>query len=109
MTKLTGKQKDDLVQAINWGMLRSLRGQRICVTGTLSVERKSLMGLISMLGGENHSSVTSTTTLLVTPNEDVRKGSKYREAITKCIEIITEEQFCDIILRSPEELLSYNA
>lgn len=107
--KITNKQKDDLTKAIKWGMLRSLRGQRVCMTGTLSVDRKSLMLLVTLLGGENHSSVTSTTTVLVVPNENVREGSKYKTAKTRGIEIISEEQFCDVILRTPEELLSYNS
>lgn len=109
MTKMTPDQVLKLSTGIKYGMLRSLRGQRICMTGTLSMDRKSLMNIIKMLDGENHSSVTSTTTLLVVPNDEVRKGSKYKAALGKGIEIINEEQFCDVILRTPEELLALNA
>lgn len=109
MTKMTNEQGVKVAQAIKWGMLRPLTNKKICMTGTLSVERKSLMTIINMLGGENHSSVTSSTDLLIVPNEEVRKGSKYRAAVAKGIQILSEEQFCDLILRSPEELLSYNS
>lgn len=106
MAKMTDETKNALLVAKEFGLLKTLGGLNICITGTLSVERNTLMWLIKELGGTNHGSVSNTTHYLVTPNENVRRGSKYHFAKQKAVPIITEEQFCKKLMKTPEELLA---
>ena len=92
--------------AVHYGMLKTLGGQGFCQTGTMSITRDKLERLIAELGGVPTSAVTATTEYLIVPNEeDFRKGSKYRAALSRGIAIITEKQFVDMILPSVDELL----
>jgi NAD-dependent DNA ligase len=103
-TKTKIKQ-DDLNTALRLRLFKELNGKAFCMTGTLSVSRQQLEGIITFLGGVNHAAIKSTTTALICPNgSDFRKGSKYKTALTQGIMIITEQEFCDLILPSIDEL-----
>lgn len=100
--------RQNLTQAREWGLLKDLVGKTFCFTGTMSLKRDDLTWLIVMLGGNVQSSVTVTTDYLLIPDGTVRKGSKYQAAVRHGTKIINEEEFCDMIFPSLDELLVSN-
>lgn len=95
--------------AYSWGLLKSLSGKEFCLTGKISVKRDDLTALISTLGGRVHSAVVGTTDYLIVPvGDEYRKGSKYNAAVSRGVTIIDEEEFCDMILPTVEELTVKN-
>ncbi len=92
-------------QGVKWGLLRSLNGKTFAFTGTASLKRDDLFMLIKLLGGGTQTSVTKTTSYLICPTGDFRKGAKYEAALTHGVPIIDESEFCALILPSLDELL----
>lgn len=92
-------------KGIEWGLLKQLNGKSFCFTGTASIKRDDLVQLITQLDGNVQSSVTKTTAYLICPNETFRKGSKYNAALSHGVPVISEDEFCALILPSLDELL----
>lgn len=91
--------------AAKWKLLRSLAGHRFCQTGTMSVTRAEMDQLIIACGGEVHAVIKTQTDYLIVPSDDsYRKGSKYKAAENAGTKIITEAEFCEMILPTEEEL-----
>ena len=102
-TELSSAQIDC---ALQWGLLKSLRGKSFCQTGAMSTTRARIDAIIVGLGGEVHNDVRAATDYLIIPAEDgFRRGSKYQAAIAKGKMVITEADFCAMILPTVEELL----
>lgn len=77
-----------------------LKGQKICITGTLSLPRKMFQQMIEKNGGVFQSSVTSATDILIFSEKDGMSTVKYRmaEKLLKggcSISMITEKIFID--------------
>lgn len=93
--------------AVQWGLLKSLMGKSFCLTGKMSLTRQGMSALIQALGGECHDAVKKSTTFLIIPNEEeFRKGSKFRAAMSHGTMCITEEDFAGLILPTVDELLA---
>ena len=97
-----------LKKGVEWGLLKRLDGKSFCFTGTMSVKRDDMGFLIRGLGGVVQTSVTRTTTFLIVPGDEFRKGSKYQAAERHGTVIIDEQDFCALILPTLEELLVAN-
>jgi len=92
--------------AITWGLLKSLHGKSFCMTGTMSAKRAEMEKLINLLGGQCHDAVRSGTDYLLIPDYDtLRAGSKYNAAQRLGKVVLTEEDFCNMILPTLDELL----
>jgi NAD-dependent DNA ligase len=92
--------------AVTWGLLKSLRGKSFCMTGTMSAKRAEMEKLITLLGGSFHDAVRQGTDYLIIPDYDtLRAGSKYDAATRLGKVILTEEEFCGMILPTLDELL----
>lgn len=77
-----------------------LKGQKICITGTLSLPRKMFQQMIEKNGGIFQSNVTSATDILIFSEKDGMSTVKYRMAekllSNGCsISMITEKIFID--------------
>lgn len=92
-------------QAVEWNLLKSLHGQSFCMTGAMSMKRQNMELLIQMLGGSVHDAVRAGTDYLLIPNQEVRKGSKYQAALRAGKVILSEEDFCNMIFPTLDELL----
>ena len=105
----TTKAKVDLSnvdQALAWGLLKSLNGKSFCMTGTMSAKRAEMEKLITLLGGNYHDAVRQGTDYLLIPDYDtLRAGSKYDAATRLGKVVLTEEEFCNMILPTLDELL----
>ena len=96
----------ELATAVKWGLLKTLQGKSFCQTGSMSTTRARIENIINALGGEVHADIRSTTDYLIVPGtEGYRQGSKYKAAVNKGKMVITEAQFCAMILPTVEELL----
>lgn len=78
----------------------NLTGQKICITGTLSLPRKMFQQMIVNNGGVFQANVTKDTNILIFSKNDGQNTIKYRMAqdlVKKgsSISIITEETFLD--------------
>lgn len=96
-----------LVQyAVAYGMLsRSLvKGKSFCITGILSVKRSQMVDLIAALDGINSVGVNQTTNYLIIPTSQGVRSSKYEKALLYGTKIITEAEFCEMIMATEEEL-----
>ena len=105
----TSKKAVDLSnveQAVKWGLLKSLSGKSFCMTGTMSAKRQEMERLINLLGGDYHDAVRAGTDYLIIPDYDtLRAGSKYNAAQRLGKVVLTEEEFCNMILPTLDELL----
>ncbi len=105
----TSKKKVDLSEvetAMKWGLLKSLDGKSFCMTGTMSAKRAEMEHLINLLGGICHDAVRQGTDYLLIPDYDtLRAGSKYNAAQRLGKVVLTEEEFCNMILPTLDELL----
>lgn len=107
MTSTTTDRWKLLTFAGRNGLLNRLDGHAICVTGTLSVKRVEIEELVQALGGVMHSQVKQSTTYLLIPAEGtVSSNSKYIAATRAGVNVINEEEFCEMILPTVEQLLS---
>lgn len=80
-------------------LFKNLDGMKIAVTGSLSIPRDELRSFISILGGELVDSVSFTTNVLVVPvGGSFRKGTKWRTARDRSVEIVTEAEFVRTVL-----------
>lgn len=94
-----------LQTAVQWGCARSLAGKSFCLTGAMSLTRTDMELVINALGGTAQNSVRNSTDYLVVPEADgFRKGSKFKAAQAQGKIVITEEEFCELILPSLDEL-----
>ena len=92
--------------AMDWGLLKSLNGKSFCMTGTMSAKRAEMGHLIDLLGGVYHDAVRQGTDYLIIPDYDtLRAGSKYNAAQRLGKVVLTEEEFCGMILPTLDELL----
>ena len=94
--------------AVENGMLScsAVKGRSFCITGTLSVKRSQMVDLISALGGANVVGVSHTTDYLIVPTDKGASSSKYEKALLYGTKIITEAEFCEMIMATEEELRS---
>lgn len=96
----------DVDTAMKWGLLKSLDGKSFCMTGTMSAKRAEMEKLITLLGGHCHDAVRAGTDYLLIPDYDtLRAGSKYNAASRLGKVVLTEEEFCNMILPTLDELL----
>ena len=94
---LTGtSDKDQLKNACDAGMLKSLAGNRIVLTGTMSLSRADMVLLIRALGGDVPASVTRQTTILVTADSQ-SLSQKVQDAQRLGTVIMTEEEFVNAL------------
>lgn len=92
-------------KAVEWKLLKSLAGKRFCQTGTMSCSRAQMDQLIVAVGATPDSTVKQATDYLIVPNDPAfRKGSKYKAAEASGTTIITEEEFCMMIMPTENEL-----
>lgn len=94
-----------LVTAAGMGLINRIP-KYFVITGTLSTSRSNVKMLINAAGGAVLDSVKNSTDFLVTPNENVRQGSKYRDALSRGVTIISEQELCEMIIPSVEDLRS---
>lgn len=93
-------------QAVSWGLLITHNGRNFCQTGSMSISRADMDALIGAIGGNVHNAVKTNTDFLIIPNDpSFRRGSKYKEAQDRGKTVITEEEFCGMILPTVEQLL----
>lgn len=106
MTKstLTNVDHDNLMIAAEWGVLNSLEDKIICVTGALSVSRGDMERFIHALGGVMTGTVNTTTDYLVCSDPN-KLTAKLKEATVRGVPILSEEEFCGMIVPTVEELL----
>lgn len=91
--------------AVKWKMLKDLEGKVFCQTGTMSLKRPEMVQLILACGGATHDVINNSVDFLIVPTDDgFRKGSKYNAAQERGVKIITESEFCEMILPTVEEL-----
>ena len=94
-----------ITTAVKWKMLNRQDGKRFCQTGTMSCTRAQMEQLIAAVGGLCDSTVKSATDYLIVPNDpSFRKGSKYKAAQDAGVTVISEQEFCEMILPTVEEL-----
>lgn len=94
--------------ALEWGLLKSLHNKSFCLSGTMSVPRKFLEDLITELGGTAHHSVLSHTQYLIVPSHQYLAGvgsRKVQRANELGKMVISEDEFCELILPTVSELL----
>lgn len=93
-------------QAVSWKLLKTVSGKNFCQTGSMSISRADMDTLITAVGGNVHNAVKSNTNFLIIPNDpSFRKGSKHKEAENRGTTVITEQEFCEMIFPTVEELL----
>jgi len=102
---LSPTEMGHLDTAGKWGLLRSLRGHKVCMTGKMSMERTQLARLVEAAGGEFAATVTGATTILITA-DDFTWTNKARAAEAKGTKVLTETAFAAELLPTVEELLS---
>lgn len=73
-----------------------ITGQRLCITGTLSMKRSDLEKIIKHNGGISVSSVTKNTDFLIT-NDIQSTSSKFKKAQELGIPILSEEAFLKMV------------
>lgn len=95
-----------LSYAAQHGLLKRLDGRAFCMTGTLSMKRAEIEELIEILGGTVHSQVKQSTSYLLIPDWDVNSSSKFQAASRSGVNVLTEADFCEMILPSVDELLT---
>ena len=94
-------------QAVSWGLLKTQNGLNFCQTGNMSISRSDMDALIATIGGNSHNAVKCNTDYLIVPNDpSFRRGSKFKEAENRGVPVITEQEFCEMITPTVEELLS---
>ena len=95
---------DSLITAIPQNSIKDLpidlKGQNICITGTLSLPRKMFQSMIEKNGGKFQSSVTNSTDILIYSNSDGMNTVKYKRAEEMRkkgakISMVTEKVFVD--------------
>ena len=90
-------------QAVVWGLLKPHADKNFC---SMSISRADMDSLIGAIGGNVHSAVKSNTNFLIVPNDpSFRRGSKFKEAENRGVPVITEQEFCEMITPTVEELL----
>ena len=78
--------------------LKLLKGKIFVITGTFSVKRDVLKERIESFGGKVTGSVSNSTSyVLLGNNEDDKKSSKYKKAISLNKTILEENQFEEMI------------
>ena len=81
-----------------------MEGQKVCITGTLSLPRKDYEVLIRSEGGECVDEVTKTTTLLVT-NDPSSGSSKLKQAAKYGTPIVSEADL-NILLKGNQKIMN---
>lgn len=95
-----------LTKAQDYKLLRNISGMAFAMTGEMSVTRPVMALTIQAAGGVVHDAIRDTTKFLVVPNDpDFRKGSKYKEAQRQGKAIISEQELCDMIMPTVDDLL----
>ena len=82
----------------------SLKGKKVCITGTLSIPRKMFQSLIEENGGIFHIGIKSDTDILIFSEKDGTKTEKFKQASSinalgkRKIELVTESFFRENLL-----------
>ena len=102
---LSQPERDALRKAGEWGLLRSLAGRKVCLTGRMSMERTSLAALVEAAGGVFTNVMGAGVQLLVIADDSTwsNKIQAAEDAGTRCLR---ESEFAAELLPTPEELLS---
>ena len=87
-------------RARDWGILSSkeVSGKHICTSGQLSVLREDFVSLIASLGASFTGGVNKAVDYLVVPDNATLTSVKSRRAQALDVKIITESQFCEMIV-----------
>ena len=98
--------REAISRAREWGLLRDLTGRHFVITGTLSMTRPQMIELIQTLGGKVDSKVNiSMSQTLIYGEGKSEQSSKTRAAMEQGVPVLCEEEFCEMILPTLEELV----
>lgn len=89
----------------------ALKGKRFSITGHLGLPRPAIVKIIETAGGQFEERPRYGTHYLITNKDwnkgstvDPKKSSKFIEAERNRIKIITEEQFCQMVIDGGETM-----
>jgi len=102
---LSGEELSQLRTAAEWGLLRSLSGHTVCLTGRMSMERAQVATLIQAAGGAWAATMSAAVTMLVVA-DDGTWTNKMRDAESRGVRVVRESDFAAGLLPTPAELLS---
>lgn len=87
-------------RARDWGLLSSkeILGRHVCTSGRLSVLREEFISLVTGLGASFTGGVSTAVDYLVVPDNATLTSAKSRRAQALGVKIITESQFCEMIV-----------
>jgi hypothetical protein len=96
-----------LRQAVEWGLLRSLKGETIVLTGKMTLSRKAMSTLIATCGGSVSNAFSGATTTLVMadgPTSGTGVTNKLQAARRAGTLILKESEFVASLMARPGEL-----
>lgn len=102
--KFSEPELEHLRLAGTWGLLRSLAGQKVCMTGKMSLERSQLAALVEAAGGQFTNTIGAGVNLLITANPD-HVSTKVHAAKRLGVRVMDERAFAAELLPTPDELL----
>ena len=87
-------------RARDWGILsnKEISGKLFCSSGRLSVLRMEFVSLVTSLGGSFSDGVSGEVDYLVVSDSSTFTSTKARRAKALDVKIITESQFCEMII-----------
>lgn len=89
--------------ALEYGLLRSLSGQRVVFTGTMSMPRRELAAMVTALGGIHHDAVPAADYVLVHAT-GAKFGRKMQAAADNGMKVMSEAKFINYLVPSLDEL-----
>ena len=85
----------------------AFKGMRICISGHLGRKRDDIVQIIEMGGGTFHNKIVRWSTTHLLTNADWSKNSveggkssKYREAMSAGVKMLSEQEFYDMLCRA---------
>ena len=107
-----GKSVEELVAsgtglalARELGFFRDCSGLRFTMTGTLTIKRAAMKGLLTALGAQVSETVGTAPNALLIVGEGGTGTGKWVNAGQRSVPRITEEQLIELILAEPDELI----
>lgn len=91
-------------RAVEYGLLRSLAGQKVVLTGTMSMPRKDLAAMIDALGGLYCNAVPAGGAYVLVHADGARFGKKMQAAADAGMQVMSEEKFVRYLVPSADEL-----
>lgn len=93
----------------------ALKGKRFSITGHLGLKRPEIVQIIETAGGQFEERPRFGTNFLITNKDwnsgstvDPKKSSKFIEAERNRIKIITEDQFCQMVIDGGETMADFS-